>query len=376
MDPFLLMVLVIVVAVVFEYINGFHDAANAIATVVSTRVLTPRQAIILAACTNLIGAFWGTAVAKTIYSGYINVSAEFQVAQLAIACGLLGGIVWNLLTWWFGIPSSSSHALVGGLCGGVLGQTHLEWGKLIWSDTVAGKTVGLWPKLIKPMIISPFIGFTLGVIFMALLTMLIVRFAMRPSKVQKSFGKLQLISAGMMGFSHGSNDAQKTVGIITFALIVGVGAGAFDPAHAPAWATGLLTKEEFAQIKAKGVVDHAPYWVIVLCAITMALGTAAGGWKIIRTMGHKMVKLQPVHGFAAETAAAITIHGASEMGIPLSTTHVISTSILGVGATKRFDAVKWGLVGRIVWAWVLTIPITLTLGYLFYRGAVLAGWAK
>ncbi len=376
MDPFVLMLVVIVVAVVFEYINGFHDAANAIATVVSTRVLTPRQAIMLAACTNLIGAFWGTAVAKTIYSGYINVSAEFQVAQMAIACGLMGGIVWNLLTWWFGIPSSSSHALVGGLCGGVLGQSHLEWGRLIWSDTVGGKTVGLWPKLIKPMVISPFIGFTLGVIFMALLTIVIVRFAMRPSKVQKSFGKLQLLSAGMMGFSHGSNDAQKTVGIITFALIVGATSGAFDPAHAPSWASGLLTQAEFAQIKAKGVVDHAPSWVIVLCAITMALGTAAGGWKIIRTMGHKMVKLQPVHGFAAETAAAITIHGASEMGIPLSTTHVISTSILGVGATKRFDAVKWGLVSRIVWAWVLTIPITLTLGYLFYRGAVLVGWAK
>jgi PiT family inorganic phosphate transporter len=288
----------------------------------------------------------------------------------------MGGIVWNLLTWWFGIPSSSSHALVGGLCGGVLGQSHLEWGRLIWSDTVGGKTVGLWPKLIKPMLISPFIGFTLGVIFMALLTMLIVRFAMRPSKVQKWFGKLQLVSAGMMGFSHGSNDSQKTVGIITFALIVGVGAGAFDPAHAPSWSTILLTKEEIDQINAKRILDHAPYWVIVLCAITMAAGTAAGGWRIIRTMGHKMVKLQPVHGFAAETAAAITIHGASEMGIPLSTTHVISTSILGVGATKRFDAVKWGLVGRIVWAWVLTIPITLTLGYLFYRGVVLIGWAK
>jgi PiT family inorganic phosphate transporter len=260
---------------------------------------------------------------------------------------------------------------VGGLCGGVLGQSHLEWGRLIWSDTVGGKTVGLWPKLIKPMLISPFIGFTLGVLFMILLTVVIVRFAMRPSKVQKSFGKLQLLSAGMMGFSHGSNDAQKTVGIITFALIVGATSGAFDPAHAPAWASSIKP-----ELNAKGLVDQAPTWVIVVCAVTMALGTAAGGWKIIRTMGHKMVKLQPVHGFAAETAAAITIHGASEMGIPLSTTHVISTSILGVGATKRFDAVKWGLVGRIVWAWVLTIPITLTLGYLFYRGAVLVGWAK
>ena len=375
MDPFLLMVMVIVVAVVFEYINGFHDAANAIATVVSTRVLTPRQAIMLAAFTNLIGAFWGTAVAKTIYSGYIDMAGghiAIEGMQLAIACGLMGGIVWNLITWWFGIPSSSSHALIGGLCGGVLGLTHLNWHSLIWAGTdAAGKAIGLWPKLIKPMVISPFIGFTLGVIFMALLTMLIVRLSIRPSIVSKVFGKLQLVSAGLMGFSHGSNDAQKTVGIITFALIVGVGAGAFDPAHAPEWAQSLKPT-----MNAKGGVDQVPVWIIILCAVTMAAGTAAGGWRIIRTMGHKMVKLQPVHGFAAETAAAITITGASELGIPLSTTHVISTSILGVGATKRLDAVKWGLVGRIVWAWVLTIPITLTLGYLFFRACVLVGWAK
>jgi PiT family inorganic phosphate transporter len=375
MDPFLLMILVIVVAVVFEYINGFHDAANAIATVVSTRVLTPRQAIMLAAITNLFGAFWGTAVAKTIYSGYIDMAGghiAIEGMQLAIACGLMGGIVWNLITWWFGIPSSSSHALIGGLCGGVLGLTHLNWHSLIWSSTdAAGKTVGLWPKLIKPMVISPFIGFTLGVIFMMLLTVVIVRLTIRPSIVSKVFGKLQLVSAGLMGFSHGSNDAQKTVGIITFALIVGVGAGAFDPAHAPDWAQWLKPT-----INAKGGVDQVPFWIIILCAVTMAAGTAAGGWRIIRTMGHKMVKLQPVHGFAAETAAAITITGASELGIPLSTTHVISTSILGVGATKRLDAVKWGLVSRIVWAWVLTIPITLTLGYLFYRACVLFGWAK
>jgi PiT family inorganic phosphate transporter len=375
MDPFLLMVMVIVVAVVFEYINGFHDAANAIATVVSTRVLTPRQAIMLAAVTNLFGAFWGTAVAKTIYSGYIDMAGghiAIEGMQLAIACGLMGGIVWNLITWWFGIPSSSSHALIGGLCGGVLGLTHLNWNSLIWSATdSAGKTVGLWPKLIKPMIISPFVGFTLGVIFMMLLTMLIVRLSVRPSIVSKVFGKLQLVSAGLMGFSHGSNDSQKTVGIITFALIVGVGAGAFDPAHAPSWAQWFKPT-----LNAKNGVDQVPLWIIALCAVTMAAGTAAGGWRIIRTMGHKMVKLQPVHGFAAETAAAITITGASELGIPLSTTHVISTSILGVGASKRFDAVRWGLVGRIVWAWVLTIPITLTLGYLFFRGCVLVGWAK
>ena len=370
MDPFVLMLVVILVAVVFEYINGFHDAANAIATVVSTRVLTPRQAIMRAACTNLIGAFWGTAVAATIAKGFVHDPAG--VTQMAIACGLMGGIVWNLITWWFGIPSSSSHALIGGLCGGVLGQTHLLWGRLIWHEIpmLADGTLdhahatGLWPKLIKPMVLSPLIGFSLGVIFMGLLTAIIVRFGMRPSKVQRSFGKLQLISAGMMGFSHGMNDSQKTVGIIMLALTAGAANHAFE--HAPSWL-------QFMQPAKDG---HIPFWIIALCAATMAAGTAAGGWRIIRTLGHKMVKLQPVHGFAAETAAALTIGGASLIGMPVSTTHVISTSILGVGATKRLDAVKWGLVGRIVWAWVLTLPITISLGYLFFRACALVGWAK
>ncbi len=367
MDPLLLVLLVILVALAFEYINGFHDAANAIATVVSTRVLTPRQAILLAALTNLVGAFYGTEVAKTIYSGYI--SAGFEVSLQAIACGLMGGIVWNLVTWWFGIPSSSSHALIGGLCGGVLGQHHMTWGVLLWDGLdKSGKATGLWPKLVKPMFSSPFIGFALGAAFMMLLTALIVRFAIRPSKVQKVFGRLQLVSAGMMGFSHGSNDSQKTVGIVTLTLLSAHATGAL--AGAPEW-MGFLKVEP----DAKGQLAHAPYWVIVVCAITMALGTAAGGWRIIRTMGHKMVKLQPVHGFAAETGAALTIHGASVLGIPLSTTHVISTSILGVGATKRFDAVRWGLVGRIVWAWGLTIPITAGLGYGLYRLMAAAGWA-
>ena len=216
--------LVIFIALVFEYINGFHDTANSIATVVGTKVMTPRQAIAMAAATNLIGALAGHAVAKTVSSGLVD--AQF-ISPMVLVCALLGGIVWNLITWWFGIPSSSSHALIGGLCGGVLGLTHLNWNSLIWSATdSAGKTVGLWPKLIKPMVISPFVGFTLGVIFMMLLTMLIVRLSVRPSIVSKVFGKLQLVSAGLMGFSHGSNDSQKTVGIITFALIVGVGAGA------------------------------------------------------------------------------------------------------------------------------------------------------
>ena len=366
MDPFLLMVLVIVVAVVFEYINGFHDAANAIATVVSTRVLTPRQAIMLAAVTNLFGAFWGTAVAKTIYSGYIDMAGghiAIEGMQLAIACGLMGGIVWNLITWWFGIPSSSSHALIGGLCGGVLGLTHLNWNSLIWSATdSAGKTVGLWPKLIKPMIISPFVGFTLGVIFMMLLTMLIVRLSVRPSIVSKVFGKLQLVSAGLMGFSHGSNDSQKTVGIITFALIVGVGAGAFDPAHAPAWAQWFKPT-----LNAKNGVDQVPFWIIVLCAVTMAAGTAAGGWRIIRTMGHKMVKLQPVHGFAAETTAATILATTGYLGMPVSTTHTITTSIMGVGAAKRWNAIQWSLVERILWAWVMTIPATALLSWLIFK---------
>jgi PiT family inorganic phosphate transporter len=339
-----LFLLVLIAALAFEYINGFHDAANAIATVISTKVLTPRQAIVLAALFNLVGAFLGTAVAKTIGAG--NVDEKF-VTMSTVLAALLSAIIWGLVTWWLGLPSSSSHALIGGLCGAALSTSNGNWSVLIW-DNHHGK--GLWPKIIVPMITSPILGFTLGAFLMAAITACLLK--ARPRIVNAIFGKLQIVSAAWMGLSHGTNDAQKTMGIITLALVTGTTSGTF--ANLPPWLHFLVTPNW----------DKIHLWVIVLCALTMAAGTAGGGMRIIRTMGHKMVRLQPVHGFAAETSAAIIIQGASHFGIPLSTTHVISTCIMGVGATKRFSAVKWGIVHRIVWAWVLTLPMTALLGYL------------
>ncbi|OGV51025.1 MAG: inorganic phosphate transporter [Lentisphaerae bacterium GWF2_52_8] len=338
MTPF---ILVLVAALAFEYINGFHDAANSIATVVSTKVLTPRQAIMLAAVCDLCGALLGTAVASTIGKGIIDTEV---VTMSTVLAALLAAIAWNLFTWWLGLPSSSSHALVGGLCGAALATTG-KWTVLHWAT-------GLWPKVVLPMIMSPVFGFMLGAILMLLIVMGF--FWMRPKVAGHLFGKLQVLSASLMALSHGTNDAQKTMGIIALALFTGTSSGAFK--DLPDW-LGFLNMPEFT----------IPKWVIVLCAITMALGTAGGGWRIIRTMGHKMVRLQPVHGFAAETTASIIIQCASHLGIPVSTTHVISTSIMGVGTIKRFSAVKWGIVGKIVWAWVLTIPVTGLLGYLFLK---------
>ncbi|MBX3735884.1 MAG: inorganic phosphate transporter [Candidatus Didemnitutus sp.] len=334
-------------ALVFEYINGFHDAANAIATVVSTKVLTPRQAIMLAAFFNLVGALAGTAVAKTISGGIVEGGV---VTMVTILAALIAAIVWNLLTWWLGLPSSSSHALIGGLCGAALATANDNWSVLVWSTVdKKGAAAGLWPKVVAPMFSSPVAGFIGGAILMFLLLLVVKHWT--PRFVNYWFGKAQLASAAMMGFSHGSNDAQKTMGIITLALATGTAQGVFK--DLPPWAD-FLRVAEFKEI---------PMWVVVVCALTMAAGTAAGGWRIIRTMGHKMVKLQPVHGFAAETTAAAIIHVASGLGIPVSTTHVISTSIMGVGAVKRFGAVKWGVVERIVWAWVLTLPVCGLLGY-------------
>lgn len=350
--------IVLLTALAFEYINGFHDAANAIATVVSTKVLTPRQAIALAAVFNLIGALAGTAVAKTISGGLVDANA---VSMTTIFSALSAAIIWNLLTWWLGLPSSSSHALIGGLCGAAIATSADNWGVLIWSTVDAhGKAVGLWPKVVLPMIGSPVAGFIGGALLMFLLLVFIHR--LTPRVVNGVFGKLQLVSAALMGYSHGSNDAQKTMGIITLSLFTATNAGVFK--NLPAWAS-FLQVPEFKEI---------PLWVILACALTMAAGTAAGGWRIIRTMGHKMVKLQPVHGFAAETTAALIIHAASTLGIPVSTTHVISTSIMGVGTVKRFSAVKWGVVERIVWAWVLTLPVCGLLGYFIERLAQLANW--
>jgi PiT family inorganic phosphate transporter len=341
-----LFLLVLLAALVFEYINGFHDTANAIATVVSTKVLSPRWAIAWAAGFNLLGALAGTAVATTIGKGLVDTQ---YITMATVLGALLSAIVWGLFTWWLGLPSSSSHALVGGLCGAALGTAGGDWKVLHWAIVDShGKATGLWPKIVMPMIASPLLGFVGGAVLMYILIIILRRAT--PRLVNVIFGKAQLVSAGFMGFSHGSNDAQKTMGIIALALFTGTTQGAFK--DLPPWAHFLVTPE-----------FTVPYWVMLTCAITMAAGTAAGGWRIIRTMGHKMVKLQPVHGFAAETTAALIIHGASTLGVPVSTTHVIATSIMGVGATKRFSAVKWGLVGRIVWAWVLTLPLTGLLGY-------------
>lgn len=338
--------IVLLTALVFEYINGFHDAANAIATVVSTKVLTPRQAIWLAAVFNLVGALAGTAVATTIGKGLVDTNV---VTMATIFSALVGAIIWNLITWWLGLPSSSSHALIGGLCGAALASADGSWSVMTWAAVDAkGNAIGLWPKVVLPMITSPLVGFLGGVVLMFLLMTIIHRFT--PRIVNGVFGKLQLVSAALMAHSHGSNDAQKTMGIIALALFTGTKSGAFDTL--PSWASFLHTP-----------TFEVHRWVMLTCAIVMAAGTAAGGWRIIRTMGHKMVKLQPVHGFAAETTAAVIIHFASSLGIPLSTTHAISTSIMGVGAMKRFGAVKWGIVERIIWAWVLTLPICGLIGY-------------
>jgi inorganic phosphate transporter, PiT family len=357
-----LILTVILVALVFEYINGFHDTANSIATVVSTKVLSPRQAVVLAACTNLLGALWGTAVAKTIASGLVDTQ---MVTSEIIVCALMGAIVWNLITWYVGLPSSSSHALVGGLCGACLAAANNNWGVIVWS--IPGKShwwegKGVLWKVILPMVTSPVAGFTVGFIVMGLLYFLLRNW--RPVTVNRVFGKLQLFSAAYMGFSHGTNDAQKTMGIIALALAAATTAGTFD--HIPGW-LGFL---KLHPAEAGKSLDIA-VWIKVVCALTMAAGTAAGGWRIIKTLGHKMVKLHPVHGFAAEATGASVLVAAAHFGMPVSTTHAITTSIMGVGCAKGFNALKMNVVERILWAWVLTIPASGIVAY----GLVRAGRA-
>ena len=338
----LTLILVILAAVIFEYSNGFHDAANAIATVVSTRVPTPRQAIAMAAFFNFTGALVGGAVAATIGKGLVDTEV---VTMTTVLCAVIAAFSWNIATWWLGLPSSSSHALIGGLCGAALAAARGDWSVIKWNQ-------GVWPKVVLPMIASPIAGFVFGALFMFLL--LIALHRLTPQFVNSLFGKLQIFSAAWMAHSHGTNDAQKTMGIITLALFTGTKAGSFE--HLPRWLDFLKTP-----------AFVLPTWVIALCAVTMAAGTAAGGWRIIRTLGHQVVKLQPVHGFAAETTAALIIQVASYYGIPLSTTHVISTSIMGVGAVKRFTGIRWTVVERIVWAWVFTLPATALIGYMLER---------
>ena len=325
-----LLALVIAAALLFEYINGFHDAANAIATVVSTKVLSPRVALLYGSILNFLGAFFGTHVAKTIGAGIVDKTA---VSQEVILCALIGAVIWNLLTWFFGIPSSSSHALIGGLLGAAV--AHDGFG-VVHGD-------GLIECVIIPMFTSPLIGFLGGFFLMLALLRMFARVS--PERINKKFKGLQLFSAGIMAFSHGSNDAQKTMGIIALSLLAYKYSGNIP----------------------QGTDFTVPVWVIFICAATMGLGTMAGGWKIIHTLGSKVIKLKPIHGFAAETTAATTILTASWFGFPVSTTHIISTAIMGVGSTIRFSAVKWGLVGNIVLAWFLTIPICAVFSAVLYK---------
>ena len=307
------LVAVIALAVVFDYINGFHDTANAIATSVATRALHPRHAILMATAFNFIGAFAGTAVAKTIGAGLVQ---ESTTTQAVVAAALIGAITWNLITWWLALPSSSSHALIGGLIGATI----------VAAGTDALKLDGLFNKVLVPMVTSPLIGFV-GAFLLMLALYWIFRGAKR-KPMARGFRRVQVISAGYMAFSHGSNDAQKTMGIITLAL----------------FAAGSIP-----------TVD-VPVWVIVISASALSLGTAVGGWRIMRTMGHRVVELEPVHGFAAETTAATVLIATAHFGMPVSTTHVISSAIMGVGSARGPKGVRWGVARRILLAWVITLP--------------------
>jgi PiT family inorganic phosphate transporter len=317
-------IVVVVLAIGFDFINGFHDTANAIATSVSTRVLTPRAAIIMSASLNLLGALISVKVAKTVGADIVNPST---IPQTVVMAALIGAITWNLLTWYFGIPSSSSHAIIGGLLGAAImysGSLNI----VHWSN--------FFQKILLWLFLSAIIGFLLGYIIMTLMNWILRK--TRPATVTTVFSKLQIVSAAAMALNHGSNDAQKSMGIITMALVSG------------------------------GAIAHfsVPLWVKFSCATAMAVGTSVGGWKIIKTMGQNMAKLAPVNGFAAETGAAAVIFTATMFKVPVSTTHIISTSIMGVGASKRLSSVRWVVAKNIVWAWVLTIPICALISALVF----------
>ena len=322
-ETFFLLLCVIVLALIFDFINGFHDTANAIATSVSTRVLTPKVAVLMAAGLNMVGALSGTAVAKTVGSGLVQ---AVSITQVTIIAALIAAIVWDLITWYLGLPTSSSHAILSGVVGAAIATSGFS---VIISKGVYKVLIGLF--------LSPLIGFALSILLMYFLMWLFKKST--PTLVSNIFGRLQIVSAAYMAFSHGSNDAQKTMGIITMALV--------SYYHLPDF--------------------HVPIWVIILCATAMAFGTAAGGWRIIKTLGVKLVQLRPIHGFAAETAAATVIEVASRIGLPLSTTHVISSTIMGVGASKRFSAVRWGIGKSIVLAWILTLPACLILAWIICK---------
>jgi PiT family inorganic phosphate transporter len=315
----LIVTAVILTALIFDYINGFHDAANSIATVVSTRVLSPGRAVVWAAFFNFVAAFtFGTAVAKTVGAGMIDINI---VTFAVIFAGLVGAIIWDLITWYFGLPTSSSHALIGGYAGAAVAKAG--FGAII---------PGGWTLTLIFIVLSPLIGMLLG---LALMTAIFWIFRWTPpSRVDRWFRRLQLLSAAAFSLNHGANDAQKTMGIIAGVL----------------YAAGYIE------------VFDIPFWVVLAAHAAIALGTLAGGWRIIHTMGSKITKLQPVGGFAAETSAALSILIATQTGVPVSTTHAITGAIVGVGSTRRLSAVRWGVAGQIVWAWVLTIPAAFAIG--------------
>ncbi len=329
MSTFALVVLIVLVAIVFDYTNGFHDAANSIATVVSTRVLSPGKAVLMAAFFNFVAFFVGThAVAKTVYGGLVDVK---QVTEWVVLAGLIGAVTWNLITWYLGLPTSSSHALIGGYAGAAIARSG--FGALIFNAR--------WPKgwwgTLSFIIISPTVGLLGGLLLMTAVFWIFRRFS--PSRVDKYFRFLQLVSSSLFSLAHGSNDAQKTMGIIMAALVTG---GYLDAA------------------------SDIPNWVGLAAFTAIGLGTLSGGWRIVATMGSKITKLKPVGGFCAETGGGLAILTASYLGIPVSTTHTITGAIVGVGATKRLSAVRWGVAGRIVWAWLITIPAAAGIAALTY----------
>jgi PiT family inorganic phosphate transporter len=319
LDPTVMLIVVVALALAFDFSNGWHDSANAIATVVSTHVLSPARAVLLAAVLNIAGAFMSTAVAKMIGGGIVEATL---INQATVAAALIGAIAWNLFTLMLGLPTSSSHALIGGLIGGALAQTGMA----------AVKLSGL-RGVLEAMLFSPFMGFVLGYLF--ILATYWAVFRVPRGTANRMFRRLQLVSSSLMAFSHGANDAQKAMGIITLALV------------------------------SAGHLDHVevPTWVILACALAMGLGTAAGGWRIIRTLGMRIIKMDPVHGFAAETSGALVLLGTAHFGMPVSTTHTITSAIMGVGAVTRLSAVRWGVTKRIVYAWVFTLPGAGLVGY-------------
>ena len=319
------LLVVIALAIVFDYINGFHDTANAIATSVATRALRPSHAILMASTFNFIGAFAGTAVAKTIGSGLVD---DASTTQAIVMAALIGGIAWDLITWWFAVPSSSSQALVGGLIGATI----------VAAGTGALNVEGIVNKVLVPGLTSPLIGFTGAFVFMLVLYWVFQKAKRKP--MARAFRRLQVVSAGYMAFAHGSNDAQKTMGIITLAL----------------FSAGVIP------------TNDVPPWVIVVSATAISLGTAVGGWRIMHTMGQRVAELEPIHGFAAETTAATVLIGTAHFGMPVSTTHVISSAIMGVGSARGTKGVRWGVARRILLAWLITLPASGTIAALAWFG--------